>query len=113
MPERPMFLLVATGRFGRVVNDAIRLHLPPRGAADASLRRLLALARRALFGTLLEIPDLWTPGRLLPARVETQPHLYVSFRRPAGTTSGYGSLTARGLAGPTHSPQVLLAPGSR
>lgn len=102
--RRVEVFLVTTRNFGRVVNDAIRLRLEARAADDASLSHLLALAWRGLFGRLWEIWDLWTPELLLSVRVETEAHLYVSFQRPRGITSGYGSLTARGLAGPTHSP---------
>ena len=61
-----------------------------RGQRDARLRRLLPLARQALFGTLSE--TYRTCGRAgchCQAGPKHGPHLYVSFRGPVGTTAGY------------------------
>ena len=61
-----------------------------RGRRDALLRRLLPLARRAIFGTLSE--TYRTCGRTgchCQAGAKHGPHLYVSFRGSAGTTAGY------------------------
>src|SRR6516162_7793533 len=55
-----------------------------RGRHATLLRRLRPLARQALFGTLSE--TYRTCGR---AGAKHGPHLYVSFRGPAGTTAGY------------------------
>ena len=63
---------------------------PPRGRRDALLRRLLPLARQAIFGTLSE--TYRTCGRAgchCQAGPKHGPHLYVSFRGPTGTTAGY------------------------
>ena len=63
---------------------------PTRGRRASLLRRLLPLARRAIFGTLSE-----TYRRCGRAGCHCQtgqkhgPHLYVSFRGSAGTTAGY------------------------
>ena len=61
-----------------------------RGRRDTLLRRLLPLARQALFGTLSE--TYRTCGRTgchCQAGAKHGPHLYVSFRGSAGTTAGY------------------------
>jgi hypothetical protein len=61
-----------------------------RGRRNALLRRLLPLARQALFGTLSE--TYRTCGRAgcrCQAGAKHGPHLYVSFRGSAGTTAGY------------------------
>ena len=61
-----------------------------RGRRATLLRRLLPLARRALFGTLSA--TYRTCGRAgchCQAGAKHGPHLYVSFRGPAGTTAGY------------------------
>jgi hypothetical protein len=61
-----------------------------RGRRDTVLRRLLPLARQALFGTLSE--TYRTCGRAgcrCQAGAKHGPHLYVSFRGSAGTTAGY------------------------
>ena len=61
-----------------------------RGRRDALLRRLLPLARQALFGTLSE--TYRTCGRAgcrCQAGAKHGPHLYVSFRGSTGTTAGY------------------------
>ena len=63
---------------------------PTRGRRDTRLRRLLPLARQALFGTLSE--TYRTCGRAgchCQAGPKHGPHLYVSFRGPTGTTAGY------------------------
>ena len=63
---------------------------PPRRTRDALLRRLLPLARRAIFGTLSE--TYRTCGRAgchCQAGRKHGPHLYMSFRGSAGTTTGY------------------------
>jgi len=63
---------------------------PPRRTRDALLRRLLPLARRAIFGTLSE--TYRTCGRAgchCQAGRKHGPHLYMSFRGSAGTTAGY------------------------
>ncbi len=57
---------------------------------DALLRRLPQLARRALFGTLSETyRTCGRPGCHCQRGQKHGPHLYVSFRGPAGTTTGY------------------------
>ena len=61
-----------------------------RGRRDAVLRRLLPLARQALFGTLSE--TYRTCGRVgchCQTGAKHGPHLYMSFRGSAGTTAGY------------------------
>ena len=61
-----------------------------RGRRDTLLRRLLPLARQALFGTLSETSR--TCGRAgcrCQAGAKHGPHRYVSFRGSAGTTAGY------------------------
>jgi len=61
-----------------------------RGRRASLLRRLLPLARRAMFGTLSE--TYRTCGRAgchCQVGPKHGPHLYVSFRGPAGTTAGY------------------------
>jgi hypothetical protein len=61
-----------------------------RRTRDALLRRLLPLARRAIFGTLSE--TYRTCGRAgchCQAGPKHGPHLYMSFRGSAGTTAGY------------------------
>jgi hypothetical protein len=61
-----------------------------RGRRDVLLRRLLPLARRAIFGTLSE--TYRTCGRTgchCQTGAKHGPHLYVSFRGSAGTTAGY------------------------
>ncbi len=56
----------------------------------ALLRRLLPLARRALFGTLSETyRTCGRPGCRCHRGHKHGPHLYVSFRGPQGTTRGY------------------------
>jgi hypothetical protein len=60
------------------------------GRRATLLRRLLPLARQALFGTLSE--TYRTCGRTgchCQAGMKHGPHLYVSFRGSAGTTAGY------------------------
>jgi len=65
---------------------------------DALLRRLLPLARRALFGTLSEtVRTCGRAGCHCHHGAKHGPHLYVSFRGPTGTTTGY------------YVPQVLAA----
>src|SRR2546425_9206329 len=57
---------------------------------DALLRRLSQLARRALFGTLSETyRTCGRPGCRCQQGQKHGPHLYVSFRGPSGTTTGY------------------------
>jgi Family of unknown function (DUF6788) len=61
-----------------------------RGRRETLLRRLLPLARRAIFGTLSE--TYRTCGRAgchCQTGPKHGPHLYVSFRGSAGTTAGY------------------------
>ena len=61
-----------------------------RGRRDTRLRRLLPLARQALFGTLSETyRTCGRPGCHCQAGAKHGPHLYVSFRGPTGTTAGY------------------------
>ena len=61
-----------------------------RGRRDTRLRRLLPLARQALFGTLSETyRTCGRPGCHCQAGAKHGPHLYVSFRGSAGTTAGY------------------------
>ena len=56
----------------------------------ALLRRLLPLARRALFGTLSETyRTCGQPGCRCHQGHKHGPHLYVSFRGAQGTTRGY------------------------
>lgn len=65
----------------------------------ALLRRLLPLARRALFGTLSETyRTCGRPGCRCHRGHKHGPHLYVSFRGAEGTTGGY------------YVPQALAAP---
>jgi uncharacterized protein DUF6788 len=59
-------------------------------ARDACLRRISRLARRALFGTLSETyRTCGRPGCRCHRGHKHGPHLYVSFRGPASTTTGY------------------------
>ena len=57
---------------------------------DALLRQLSRLARRALFGSLSETYRTcgW-PGCRCHQGHKHGPHLYVSYRGPEGTTTGY------------------------
>src|SRR5258708_20715144 len=57
---------------------------------DALLRQLSRLARRALFGSLSETYRTcgW-PGCRCHQGHKHGPHLYVSYRGPKGTTTGY------------------------
>jgi len=56
----------------------------------ALLRRLSQLARRALFGTLSETyRTCGRPGCHCQRGQKHGPHLYMSFRGPSGTTTGY------------------------
>lgn len=57
---------------------------------EALLRRLLPLARRAVFGTLSETyRTCGRPGCRCQQGEKHGPHLYVSFRGSQGTTTGY------------------------
>ena len=57
---------------------------------EALLRRLSRLARRSLFGTLSETyRTCGRPGCRCHQGHKHGPHLYVSFRGPDGTTTGY------------------------
>lgn len=57
---------------------------------DALLRQLSRLARRALFGSLSETyRTCGRPGCRCHQGHKHGPHLYVSFRGPDGTTTGY------------------------
>jgi hypothetical protein len=57
---------------------------------DALLRRISHLARRALFGSLSETyRTCGRPGCRCHQGHRHGPHLYVSFRGPDGTTTGY------------------------
>jgi hypothetical protein len=61
-----------------------------RARRSALLRRLLALARRALFGTLSQTyRTCGRPGCRCHRGHKHGPHLYVSFRGAEGTTGGY------------------------
>ena len=56
----------------------------------ALLRQISALARRALFGTLSETyRTCGRPGCRCHQGHKHGPHLYVSFRGPDGSTTGY------------------------
>jgi hypothetical protein len=70
-----------------------------RRTRDALLRQVLHLARRALFGTLSETyRTCGRPGCRCHQGYKHGPHLYVSFRGPDGTTTGY--YVPQGLAEP-------------
>ena len=57
---------------------------------EALLRQLPRLARRALFGSLSETyRTCGRPGCRCHQGHKHGPHLYVSFRGPDGTTTGY------------------------
>jgi hypothetical protein len=57
---------------------------------QAFLRQISRLARRALFGTLSEsYRTCGRPGCRCHQGHKHGPHLYVSFRGPEGTTTGY------------------------
>jgi hypothetical protein len=57
---------------------------------DALLRLLPQLARSALFGTLSETyRTCGRPGCRCQQGKKHGPHLYISFRGPSGTTTGY------------------------
>ena len=61
-----------------------------QGARDVLLRQLPRLARRALFGSLSETyRTCGRPGCRCHRGHKHGPHLYVSFRGPDGTTTGY------------------------
>lgn len=61
-----------------------------RRTREALLRRLSRLARRSLFGTLSETyRTCGRPGCRCQQGHKHGPHLYVSFRGPDGTTTGY------------------------
>jgi len=61
-----------------------------RRAREALLRRLSPLARRVLFGTLSETyRTCGRPSCHCQRGQKHGPHLYVSFRGPSGTTTGY------------------------
>src|SRR5438445_11901777 len=79
---------------------------------DALLRRLSQLARRALFGTLSETyRTCGRPGCRCQQGQKHGPHLYVSFRGPSGTTTGYyvPQALAEGMRGGVAVWQALQA----
>src|SRR5512147_2916874 len=64
--------------------------MSPESRRAILLRRLLPLARRALFGTLSETyRTCGRPGCRCHQGHKHGPHLYVSFRGAEGTTGGY------------------------
>jgi hypothetical protein len=70
-----------------------------RRTRDTLLRQVPRLARRALFGTLSETyRTCGRPGCRCHQGHKHGPHLYVSFRGPDGTTTGY--YVPQGLAEP-------------
>lgn len=61
-----------------------------RKTRDALLRQLTRSARRALFGSLSQTyRTCGRPGCRCHQGYKHGPHLYVSFRGPDGTTTGY------------------------